>query len=271
MSRSLTSTAGQTTTYGPYYLDTPATINAMFDTKVGSAAAVTSNSEWITVNNPKLAVQRKTVESASGIPAATVTASGLFPFDDGYGIYSGQCTHEQPGAGPCPTPAPIPGQSLTTSPKIRMPSINIRVLNAAGTATVNGATVFVTTADGCATTYPSQVTATNTTTGGGIASLPNPGFPYGSYKICAQSSATGPHGHADIRAGSGSGVYDTKQTTTATAETAANRVDDTVANTAAAGIPAFAANPIYPNTPVLPATNGSIIIRMNRTGACSAG
>jgi Tfp pilus assembly protein PilV len=269
LSRSLTSTAGQTTTYGPYYLDTGATINAMFDTKVGSAAAVNSNSEWITVNNPKLAVQRKTVEAASGLPSATVTASGLYPFLDGYGIYSGQCTTNNPG-GTLPNTAPDPGQSLTTSPKIRMPSINIRVLNAAKTATVNGATVFVTTADGCATTYPSQVTATNTTTGGGIASLPSPGFPYGSYKICAQQTATGPHGHADIRTGT-TPFYDSRQTTTVAAETSTNRVDDTVANTAAAGVPAFAANPIYPNTPVEPATTGSIVIRLNRTGACSVG
>jgi hypothetical protein len=47
-----------------------------------------------------------------------------------------------------------------------------------------------------------------------------------------------------------------------------NRIDDTIVNTNPNGVPAFSTNPIYPNTPVLPATNGSIIIRLNRTGPC---
>ena len=52
---------------------------------------------------------------------------------------------------------------------------------------MTGATVFVKTADGCATTYPSQIIAnTTTTTGGGVGALPEPGFPYGSYSVCAQ-------------------------------------------------------------------------------------
>ena len=43
ITKSVTSTAGQTTTYGPNEMDQPATINAQFQTKVGSFAAVSSS------------------------------------------------------------------------------------------------------------------------------------------------------------------------------------------------------------------------------------
>ncbi len=52
------------------------------------------------------------------------------------------------------------------------------------------------------------------------------------------------------------------------AETATNLVNDTVVNTTQTGTPTIAANPIYPATPILPGTNGAIIIRLNRNGAC---
>ena len=266
----LTATAGQTTTYGAYYMEQPATINAQFDTKVGSAGVQADDSRYVVVNNVKLTSQRKVFDA--GAPATQVVADDLFPFLDGYGLYAGQCTPQNVPAGALPNTNPNPGATLTTNPKIRVPSINIRVLSANGTAVVPVTTpftsVFVKPADGCATTYPSQNIA-NTTTGG-LSSLPKPGYPYGTYKLCAQRTVSGvtTHGHADQRTGTSPGTYDTKQTSTAVAETSTNRVDDTIANTNANGVPALAANPIYPATPVLPASLGSIIIRLNRTGPC---
>jgi hypothetical protein len=80
------------------------------------------------------------------------------------------------------------------------------------------------------------------------------------------------HGHADQKTGTFSGAYDARQTTSVVPEvnsgTGINRVDDTIVNDGANGEPALAANPIYPSLPVLPASNGSIIIRLNRTGPC---
>lgn len=271
----MTVTAGQTTTYGQYYMEQPATINAQFDTKVGSAAAQADDSRYVVVNNVKLTSQRKVFDA--GAPATQVPATDLFPFLDGYGLYAGQCTPQNVPAGALPNTTPNPGATLVTNPKIRVPSINVRVIRADGaampvavppTAAIPATTVFIKTADGCATTYPSQVIA-NTTTGG-VASLPKPGYPYGSYKLCAQRTLSGTtlHGHADQRTGAGAGIYDTKSTATTAAETAANRVDDTITNTNANGVPALAANPIYPASPALPASLNSIIIRLNRNGAC---
>jgi type II secretory pathway pseudopilin PulG len=269
----VTSTAGQTTTYGPYEMEEPATINAQFQTKVGSFAAVSSKSRYIEYNNAKLAVQWPMVDDGTNAANwGTVTTPEIYPFLDGYGVYAGQCSQNQPSAALLQNVSVSPNTATTTNPKIWTPSINIRVLNAGGTAVpTTTTTIFVTTADGCSTTYPSQtMTNTTTTTGGGVGAMPEPGFPYGSYKICAQTTISGTttHGHADQKTGTSPGVYDTRQTASATAETAANLVNDTIVNNAQAGVPNIAANPIYPATPILPAQLNSIIIRLNRNGAC---
>jgi hypothetical protein len=260
LTKAVTSTAGQTTTYGAYELDQPATINAQFDTKVGSASSASAKSRYISINNAKLAAQWPVYDAGSN--ATTVTASGLYPFLDGYGIYAGRCTTNAPTT--VQNTAPDPNQTVT--PTIRVPSINIRVVNAAASAAVNGATVFVKTADACTTTYSSQTSATTTT--GGAGALPEPGFPYGSYKICAQNTVSGvtSHGHADVRSSFGYSSLHT--TTSAVAETATNLVDETVVSSSASGTPALFANPIYPSTPIQPGSTGSIMIRLDRTGAC---
>ena len=130
LSKALTATAGQTTTYGPYYLEQPATINAQFNTVVGGIR-LDAKSRWLTVNNPKLAAQRQVFDSLA--QNTTVPAAGLFPFLDGYGLYAGQCTTNNPG-GTLPNTTPNPGATVTTSPKIRVPSINVRVVNSTSTA-----------------------------------------------------------------------------------------------------------------------------------------
>ena len=240
----LTSTAGQTTTYGAYYLEQPARINAQFDTRVGSTT-VNAKSRWVTVNNVKLTSQRKVF--GAGAPATEVPATDLFPFLDGYGLYAGQCTPYNLPAGALPNTAPDPGQTLTTNPKLRVPSINVRVVTSSSTsgsgpAGVNGATVVIKTADsGCANTFPNQTTATVNYGGTNfVGVIPEPGFPYGNYKLCAQRTvgSTTTHGHADVR------TYST------------SHVDETVVNTSANG-----------NTTGFNST-GSIRILLNQTGAC---
>jgi hypothetical protein len=87
--------------------------------------------------------------------------------------------------------------------------------------------------------------------------MPEPGFPYGSYKICAQRTVAGvtSHGRADVY----NGGYDALNNGTGApvAETVSNKVDDNVFNTTAAGNPT--------NT----TTNGAIQIKLNRTGVCT--
>ena len=131
-------------------------------------------------------------------------------------------------------------------------------------------TVFVKTADGCATTYPSQNIVTNTTTAAVWPRCPSRASRTGATSSALSARSQGSPRTATPTSGRGPASAPTtrRQTSTAVAETAANRVDDTIVNTNANGVPALSANPIYPATPVLPATNGSIIIRLNRTGPC---
>ncbi|MBA3262581.1 MAG: type II secretion system protein [Thermoleophilaceae bacterium] len=252
-----TSVTEGTSTLTSFEMDSAADIRANFDTKVGTAIAVTAKSQWATVTNAKLTVGSKTFQaSPAGSPNTLVTASPLFPFLDGYGVYAGQCSANNPALPPTSSASslqvfsPTPGQILTMpTTKVRVPSINVGVVDAAGTP-LNGAAVFVETADsGCANTFPTQTAAT---ANGITGSLPEPGFPYGTYRICAQASVTGPHGHADFYAGG----YDAKSTSTVATETPANRVDDLVSNTNPAG-----------NT-TSTTTNGAIRIRLNRNNAC---
>jgi hypothetical protein len=247
-------------------MDTSAEIRAIFDTVVNGTTAVAAKSQWLTLTNSKLTVGQKTFQgSPAGSPQSTVIAQTLFPFLDGYKAYAGSCSTNNPALAPTnnsallPTYSPTPGQvlTMTSANDIRVPSINVQVVNASATA-VTGATVKITSADGgCTNTFPNQVTASKTygtTTYTGT--LPEPGFPYGTYRICAQATATaGPHGHADIYSGT-TPSYDAKSTSTVAAETSTNRVDDLVSNTAAGGNSAT------------PSTVGHIRIRLNRTGVC---
>jgi hypothetical protein len=260
----MTVTAG-TSTSTSFEMDTSAEIRAAFDTVVNGTTAVAAKSQWLTLTNSKLSVGSKIFQgSPAGSPQSTVIAPTLFPFVDGYKAYAGQCTANNPAlaptnnAGLLPTYSLTPGQilTMTSANDIRVPSINVQVLKADGT-TFNGATVFIKTADsGCTQTFPTQVSAQKTygsTTYQAV--LPEPGFPYGTYTLCAQQTATGPHGHADVRSG---GVWNDNGTSVL-AEATNPAVNETVSNTAAAGTPA---------PPPTTAANGAVRIRMTRSGAC---
>jgi type II secretory pathway pseudopilin PulG len=262
-----TSVTAGTSTLTSFEVDASADIRANFDTLVGGTlvANATVKSQWLTVLNSKLTVGFENFEaSPTGSPNALVTASPLFPFVDGYGVYAGKCTTNNPALAPTNTPAslqvftPTPGQIMTT-PRVRVPAINVRVLQVDGTTLQAGAVITVKTADGCAMTFPTQLSnsaapAAPLTPAG----MPQPGFPYGTYKVCAQATVGGSmrHGHADVRTGAGTGIYDALSTNAYQNETVSNRVDDTVSNTTAAG-----------NT-TSDTVLGSIRLRLNRNGVC---
>jgi hypothetical protein len=249
VTKATSSTAGLSTAM-TLELDQPSQFNINFDTKVGTATAIAAKSQYATVSNSKLSAPAyKTFQaSPTGSPNTLVTAANLYPFLDNYGVYAGQCTTNNPVNAPTSnasylqTYSPTPNTTTTlNSPKVRMPSINVRIISGSstgGTLVTSGATVKVTTADaGCTTVYPDQ-------TGNSSGALPEPGFPFGTYRICAQRTVgtTTTHGHADVRAGG----Y-------ASATTHAN---DVVSNTNPAG-----------NT-TSTSTDGAIQIRLTMTGAC---
>ena len=122
----LTATAGQTTTYGAYYMEQPATINAQFDTKVGSAAAQADDSRYVVVNNVKLTSQRKVFDAGS--PRRPGPCHRPLPVPRRLRPLRGAVHPPERPRGRAPQHEPEPGRDVTTNPKIRVPSINIRVL-----------------------------------------------------------------------------------------------------------------------------------------------
>jgi hypothetical protein len=215
-----------------FEMDAAAEIRAQFDTVVGGVT-VPAEARWLRVSNSKMTVSPKLFTAPTSTPPfdteSQVNATSLFPFVDGYTVYPGQCTANAAGA---KSYAPTPGQIFIMSTnKLRLPSINIRVVaNSSTTSTTavgqNGVTVMARSADTCtANSFPLQTSAAVTygsTTYQGA--LPKPGFPYGTYKLCAQRTVgtTTTHGHADVQPWN---------------STASTHTDDTVTNTNAAGTP----------------------------------
>jgi hypothetical protein len=251
-----------TSTMASMEVDTAAEIRSVFDTQVGTATAVAAKSRWLTFVNSKLTVGQKIVDAGS--QQTNINVQNLFPFTDGYKIYAGGCAANNPAtySATLPVYSPTPGQILqmTTANDIRVPSINVQVINMDGTAASTSTTkVVVTSADsGCSQSW-SNLAISNKAYGSTTypSVLTEPGFPYGNYKVCAQLTSTGPHGRADLRA---AGVWSDTTGTTPVLETSANRIDETVPNTAMGGTPP---------TPPAATTNGAVRIRLSRTGPCT--
>lgn len=190
---------GGATVLTKLYLDEPSSIDASFETKVGAdVRADTSTS--VSVANSKLPAQGGWKAFTSATPQPTLTADKLFPFADGYGVYAGSCEANNPSkydpeyfttsTGAAAFVVPNPGGSVNAV--VRKPAINVEVrkldtstLDPVDTIPVADARVFVKTADAsCTEAYPMQLT-------NAAGALPNPGFPFGNYTVCADDGTGG--------------------------------------------------------------------------------
>ena len=129
--------AGQTATTATIDCDTPGSITAQVDTK----PAWSANPDRLEAHLPDGGSVRTAVAGPAGVrkrdAQTSITATPLFPFTDGYNVYSGNCT----GADPTlygqtlqpPTGGQIVGRGgsylLNSSPlpKIREPALNITI------------------------------------------------------------------------------------------------------------------------------------------------
>jgi len=144
-----TSVTAGLSTLASLEMDTFAQIRANFDTVVnGTTVTATVRSQWLTLLNSKLGVGLETFEaSPAGTPNLLVTATPLFPFLDGYGVHAGKCIANNPAVAPTNNPALLqtfptaPGQIVTT-PRVRVPAINVRVVQVNGTTLQGGATII---------------------------------------------------------------------------------------------------------------------------------
>ena len=141
----------------------------------------------------------------------TITATGLYPFPDGYGLYGGGCRGADPTVNDSDYYTVFPGAFSHVSPglastpvTVRLPSINLRVLyNGTPMAEVYRQTtrILVTsTQTGCTGTQQFQVDrpapateAAPPTPAGATPTgyMTDSALPFGTYKVCVQSRTPG--------------------------------------------------------------------------------
>ena len=126
----------------------------------------------------------------------TITATGLFPFTDGYGVFGGGCLGADPKLNDSDYYTQYPGSYVSVAPAqasapvvIRMPSINLRVLY--GTTNPIPAPYYLTTrirvtstGTGCTEVYDFPAPAVELT---GTGYMATPALPFGTYKVCVES------------------------------------------------------------------------------------
>jgi Tfp pilus assembly protein PilV len=167
-----------------------ATVAVSFDTAIRGAKQ-SATSPALTVANPALPAGIRVIKPASA--SGSITASGLFPFPDGYAFYSGGCTTSDPSSFVSDYFDTHPGfvkvgAGGTAAATVREPSFNLRVTrgaNESSAAPLKDAYVVITSTEpGCTDKYTFDGINGNGT-------LPEPGLPFGRYKVCADDRKTG--------------------------------------------------------------------------------
>lgn len=178
-------TTGTTTTLTDRYA-AAAQIAVGFDTKVGAAAPVPAQSQSVTVANPGMPAPGTKV-FAPGSLQPVITATNLFPFTTGYGVYAGSCAAADPTTYDTNYWSKQAGY-VTTTPgaaravTVREPALNLLVTSASSGKPASGAHVIVrATGTGCTESW------THTTNSSGA--LPSPGLPFGMFTVCADDGS----------------------------------------------------------------------------------
>ncbi|MET0687254.1 MAG: hypothetical protein ABW060_18170 [Solirubrobacteraceae bacterium] len=164
-----------------------ASVAVRFDTSVGGTKGAAESRQLIAANPGVPAGVRQFSLPAA---AATMTASGLFPFPDGYAFYSGVCAGADPSRFVTDYFSGNPGFTLvprggSAAVDVREPSLNLRITrgpNANSAAPFKDAYVIIRSTE-CSETHVFDGLRPNGT-------LPEPGLPFGTYTICADDRRT---------------------------------------------------------------------------------
>jgi Tfp pilus assembly protein PilV len=167
-----------------------ATVTVNFDTEVHGQKEG-SKSDALTAANPGLPTGSRIFKP--GAAGASITASGLYPFPDGYSFFSGGCATSDPEAFVTDYFSTYPGYVKvgaggTASVTVREPAFNLRVTrgpNENSAAPLKEAYVVITSTEpGCTDKFVFNGVDPNGT-------LPEPGIPFGRYTVCADDRNTG--------------------------------------------------------------------------------
>lgn len=168
-------TAGSTNLLNHSYAQA-GTIHVNVDTAVGSTVTA-SLAKAVTVVNGGTPTGTLTFASVPSTGSSTFDLA-VYPFPTGYGVWAGGCATGDPTvyAKPALTATPTPGGTATVT--ARQPSISPQV---SGYAIPSGThEVFTSIGTGCAEKFVQTANSSG--------NLPQPGFPYGTYKLCIDFS-----------------------------------------------------------------------------------
>lgn len=185
---------GGQSTLSTIELDVPARINVSFDTKQGTFAAQPAYSQYVRLASSGLASPGFQTGSLGTLPPSTPNTfnfTSLYPFTSGFAFFGGNCDANDPttwvSSYTANTQAVAPGGTYNVT--ARLPAIWIRVQRAG--VNLANADVKITTNDSTCTTQSYSMQKTTATTATPPAALPSPGFPWGKYTVCADSSVAG--------------------------------------------------------------------------------
>lgn len=165
----------------------------LVNVRQGAGTTASSNANFVTITNGKLPAG--TMVFPISPAASTRTISNLFPFPDGYGVYSGDCTGADrlayPGNEPLTPTAVRVGvvPPAGVSPAVQVAEPRLRVVvrygtTSSSTALANASVTLQKTATGCSGPMPAQTTNTS-------GRLPDEYLPYGTYSVCARHPTNG--------------------------------------------------------------------------------
>jgi Tfp pilus assembly protein PilV len=181
--------------------DQAASVDANFDTETLGGATVAAASTQLSAANPGVPsgpfapfAGERVWDPAGSNQFATITASGLFPFADGYNLYAGGCPGADPtkndpdyfttfGSGAVVSVDPGVASPAAT---VRVPSINLRVLyngSALSGVYMPFTRILVTsTSTNCSEKFSFPAPAIDAN-----GWMLQPALPFGTYKVCAES------------------------------------------------------------------------------------
>jgi type II secretory pathway pseudopilin PulG len=168
---------GEETATVAFDYDQAASATVSFNTSVGGTVRA-AQAEYVTLAHSGLQAPGTRI-FGTGTSAASIPAGSLFPFPSPYAIFSGNCSGADPRnygqAAGLLTAGPGGSYAIT----VREPAIRIRVRK--NLVNLNNARVRLTPkSTGCA-----GVLTRSTNSSG---AMPEPGFPYGTYDVCADDN-----------------------------------------------------------------------------------
>lgn len=157
--------------------DRAATINASFTTTVSGTPQADRATDLMVANSSLQSPGTRTF-SVGSQTASLTTGATLFPFQDGYVVWSGTCAGNDPRTYGQPASAVPASPAATSNVVIGEPALNIQVKRNGSNYTTARVRITPMTS-GCGSTFG----------GSGLldsqAKLTYPGLPYGDYQVCA--------------------------------------------------------------------------------------